>query len=410
MRLTRGGYEAAVAAGLTLFVFATNRFSGAHAWGGDVINYERMAEAAPGLPDGGPIGSVFTDRFSLHYLTGLAADLTGLSVRTTYRVGALAFVLLAIAAAALVLHSLGVRRWVYTVGLSAFVLGAYSDIRDVLQAPGALQDIAFVLGAAIVLLGLIRADVRIVLPGAVLGVVARQSMLLVALAAAAWILLDPAWRDRRRALAAAAVVLLTGAAYGLIKLATDSFSRPFAPDSLGETVLAAPGTPRELAAHLARCAIAVAVPAALLVATLVILRLRELPVRLWLCLLMFGALAVQPVLISPDYPTFAHNEQRLAGFALLPLAAALAIALEEAAARGAIGTPKRWMEAAFVGLLALASLHHVTTWLGPASLAQFLALQVIAAAGLVAGLALLVRYGRMTRSNATRPPSTSYSP
>jgi hypothetical protein len=394
LRLERGEYQLRVAAALGLFVLATNAWSDASSWGGDVVNYERMAHAAPGLPGGSAIGSAFTERFGFHWLVGAFADATGTGVRTSYHLAALVCALLVVLVAAAIFRALDVRRWVYVVGLAAFVLAAYSDIRDVLQAPGAVTDLTFVLGAAVMLLGLVRVNPGLVIAGVLVGLVARQTMLLAVLATAAWVLLDPAWRaqpTRRRAGTAAGALLAAAVAYVAIRAAVDPFTTPGAPDSPADTIVVHSGTPRELGAHLLRCAIAVTVVAVPLLAALALLRARAIaiPRRVWLSLLLFASIFIQPVVISPGFVGFASNEQRLAGLALLPLCAALAIALEAAARRGAVPDPSPRVLALVVGLLALGSLHHVSTWVGPASLAQFLVLQLVAALGVAAAVTRL---------------------
>ena len=47
--------------------------------------YQRIAEAAPGLPDSG-IGSAYGERFAGHWLAGSLADWLGLSIPDAYRV------------------------------------------------------------------------------------------------------------------------------------------------------------------------------------------------------------------------------------------------------------------------------------------------------------------------------------
>src|SRR4051812_14326885 len=82
-------WAVAVAAGTLVAI--TNRWVGnvgIHPWGGDVTSYERIASAAPGLPSA-RLGSAYTGRFAVHFVTGLLSDVLGIGLHAAYRVVAL---------------------------------------------------------------------------------------------------------------------------------------------------------------------------------------------------------------------------------------------------------------------------------------------------------------------------------
>jgi hypothetical protein len=381
-------------AGLLVALLLPNRWTGnasIHPWAHDIVAYQKVAAAAPDLP-AGHIASAHAERFVPHYLVGLLSDLTGLSLHASYRIAALACIAATLLVAERIFANLRPPWWIYALGLSLFALAPYS-LREVILMPGSFTDLVFVLGVGLVLLGLLRVRFSLVLFGALVALSGRQTALLFAAAAACWILFAPEWREHplRTRLAEAAGMLITlGGVYLVIKAVTKSFSIHFAPDSPSDTIIFGPPSVHHLITHLARCADPILVPGAALATVLVILasaglRARDLPMRFWLCLLLCAAIVIQPIVINPDFPGFSNNEQRLAGLGLLPLCVALAIALIEADRRRLI-LPSPALVAAGLGLIFVASLHHIFTIVGPSNVRQFAAIQIIAALLLAAGL------------------------
>lgn len=388
---------------LLAFLLLTNRFKVPHVWGNDVESYIAIAAAAPQFPERA-VGSAYAGRWVPHWAVGALQGLTGLSLHATYWTVALGLVVGLLVVACAVFASADLSPGLGPIGVAAFALAPYASIRATLTAPGLLQDLVFVLGLAVCLVGLLRVSPALVLGGIVLALCGRQTMLLVLPVAAVWILIEPAWSaSTRRRWWAAAVVGVGAAAYAAILAVAAGFDFPFGPDGLGDTVVLDPPGLRAAASHLGRTAIPFVALGAVLAAVAFVLargrvRVGDVPRRVWLALAMWAAIVVQPLLISPDFPGFAFNEQRLAGLGLLPFVLAVVLALDVAVTRGLLGV-RRTGSAIAAGVLAIASLSHIFTWIGPSNLAQFLALQ-LAAAAVLFGLVVVAAGGRPRLSAA----------
>lgn len=415
---TRSQLEARMLiAGLFIaFLLLTNYWTGlpshTHPWGTDVISYQEMAAAAPGLPHIA-IGSAYTQRFVPHYLVGLFAWATAVGIHPAYRIiWALCFAGL-IGAFVRVLLALRLSTVVFAISFALFVLDPYS-LRESILTPGAVQDLSFVLGLGLLMWGLLDSSFALVLVGSVVAILSRQTELLVAPVAAYWVLRGLGWREQatgQRRRRAAAVILLTALLYIAIDLVTSSFTKRFEPSFPHDTILPllVPSHAHlsTLASHLGRCAIPLIMPAAVILATLLATRLRgarvwRLPFEFYASLAIGLAVIVQPIGVSPSFPGFAHNEQRLDGIGLLPIAIAAAIALREGQRRGTLDlSPTRvWI---VLAALLVGSLHHIFTRIGPPNLTAFVALEILAAA--VVFLALVAP----ARSGPTSAPARGYA-
>jgi hypothetical protein len=374
------------------FLAITQRWTAPRVWGNDAVSYSMMSSAAPGLPGADTVGSAYAGRFFPHYLVGLMHEL-GLGLHTAYWVVGIAGVIALALVFAAILRTLDVPLAVALLVLLAFVAAPYSTPRETLLAPGLLQDLVFVLGLGVCVLGLVRLSFPVVLGGVLLALAGRQTALLVVPVVAAWLLLDEPWRAAsplpRRRVQVAVVVVAGVALYGVILAITSAFSYHFAPDGFDDTLLGSPPSAKDFVSHVGRTLVPAVVPGAVLLATAFLLWRdglgpERLPRRIWLLLALWGVVLVQPLIISPDFPGFEFNEQRLAGIGLLPLYVAVAILLREAVEVGAVRMPRAWVCGAAVAV-AVASLSHVYSSVGPRSLPQFLVLQVLAAA-VLAGL------------------------
>jgi hypothetical protein len=132
-------------------------------------------------------------------------------------------------------------------------------------------------------------------------------------------------------------------------------------------------------------------PAAVLMATLIVAKLRNraaggLPFEFYGCLAVAAAVIIQPLGVSPTFPGFAHNEQRLVGIGLLPLVLAAAVALRYAQMNGRLALGRQGL-AIVIAFLAIGSLHHIYTVIGPPNLKDFVALELVAA-GIVGAVIL----------------------
>jgi len=187
-----------------------------------------------------------------------------------------------------------------------------------------------------------------VLVGLVAATLGRQNGLPLAVVAAAAILLDARWRARRWVYAALAIVVPV-----VVYVVPHEASRSWSDDSgrglLGMTVGGSWGGHSGIG-HLARCAVAIAIPAALLAVGWV--RTRRAP--LWAPLALGVCVVAQAVALAPDW---SHAEPRLAGLALPALAIAAVPCLT--------GAHLRTREAAIAAVgIGLASFHHIYSNVG----------------------------------------------
>jgi hypothetical protein len=405
----RGGARELVLVLIPLVVFGvTNRW---FSWSGgidylhegDVASYQAMATAAPGLPHS-DIGSAYTERFVVHYLAGSLAALTRLDLHLVYRVLWAVVFLGLVAAVAATLRVLSVRGLRFGIAMTLLVMSPYA-LRYYAIVPGMLADLVFELGIAVALLGMASRRVRLLLVGAVVAAVARQTALLAVPPLAVWLLLDGSWPWRQRRAVAPALVVLPLLAYLGIRVVTSSFTRPFAPRIPDDTILPLLGDLPGSASTLVDHALHVAAPllvVLVLLATALLLRGR--PWRLdrfaWMCLTVGALISLQPLVISPSYPGFADNEPRISALGLIPFVLALAVTLP---AEVAAGTRRRpILIGALAVLLTVASLHPIYTVVGPQSTGQFLAIQVVAA---LAGAAMVAAaFGREPSARRAASP------
>src|SRR5205823_5217845 len=194
------GYRLAAAGAWLAAVWATTHW---YSWqrsvdllfGSDMVEYERVARAAPGFPDQ-PLPSQHADRFVPHYLVGLASD--GLHVRDRLVYYVAAFVLLSLIVFLFdrLVAPLGLRRLEYTVTLGALIANPYL-FRFLAICPGRLADSVFILGGLVALLGLLRGNPWTLLAGLVIATLGRSEAVFpfVALAPIG-VALSPDWRGK----------------------------------------------------------------------------------------------------------------------------------------------------------------------------------------------------------------------
>ena len=229
----------------------------------DSAFYGAIARAAPGFVDE-PVLRAYAQRFAPHWVVGVVADATGLSVGAVYR----AATVLVLAGVLLLLHAtlarVGLEVRPYALAIGVVAASAY-PLHYLLAAPGMLSDAVFVLGLTALLFGLVRGSLSLALVGIAVATLGRQTALPVGLAAAAWTVLDPAWRTRRT-LAAASLVAVPVGLYAVLHLASDSFSAPRPADVDDLTILGFFTSAHALAEHVGLVLLGVAVPAALVAA------------------------------------------------------------------------------------------------------------------------------------------------
>lgn len=337
----------------------------------DMDVYEVIARAAPGLPDTDVLRA-YAQRFPVHWLIGVAHDVTDVPLHTLYRVAAIACVALILVAMHVALTALGLDARAYALSLGVVAASAY-PVHYLLAAPGMLSDGVFVLGLSVMLVGFVRGGLWVALAGLALATVGRQSALPLGVAAAAWAAFLPAWRPLRFR-AAACFLLVPAAIYGVLQIASDSFSAPRSAGIDDLTVIGFFTGVEPLADHVGRVALGIAVPVALVAGAW--LRTRgEAP---WGPLLVAAAVAGQPLVLGPL--ANASNEPRLAGLAAPAFAVAAAMLL-----RGAVlGRAETLVCAAAI---AAAGLHHRYTIAGLEQNAVWATVELVSAGIVVLVLA-----------------------
>ena len=334
----------------------------------DVRYYEVIARAAPSFPDERVLRP-YAERFPAHWLVGSVSELTGASLENVYRVASIVFVAAALVLTHAAIRSLGLGTRAHAVALGLLAASAY-PLHYLLAAPGMVSDGLFLAGLAATLLGFVRGRFALVLAGLVVATLGRQTAVPVALVAALWVLLAPAWRPRRIA-AAAATVVAPVATYLVLRTVGDGFASPHIGDREDLTVLGFLASPSLFAEHVARTGLGIAVPAALVLGLWWRTR-AHLPRG---PLLVAAAIVAQPFLLGPS--SAGDNETRLAALSLpaLVLAAAALLAHVRLTRREAI---------VLVATIAVAGLHPRYTWPPPYTSAVWAALVAVAALVLIA--------------------------
>jgi hypothetical protein len=396
---SRIGWLLAASFGLLVFMGATTKWVTWHAaiWqykSFDDVNYRLMAQAAPGLLHGRIIPEWHAERFAVAWVVGESAKILGYGVVTSFRVWIIVVILLICLVLADILIRIGLSLQAGIVCMAVFVLNAYS-LRPYLLAPGSVDDLALVLGITIAVRGLVVRSPVSLLGGLLLATISRQTALPPAAVGALAVALDPAWRDRLgrwRVPFAVATIVLPLAVYAVIRIVSHPFAGP--PPSLDAmTLLGASLSMGSLVQHFARCINVQLSVAALLLAVWWVGRFvpgaigsgQPSPTpgaraAIYACLGFGLAIIAQPVLMNPVWATF--NENRLSVMGLIPLVVALALMLGELERARAQALSVRTAAAA-VGLLALASFHHIYTVIGTANKGETLVLEAIVAVALL---------------------------
>ncbi len=393
----RNGLAAPLLVGVAVilaFVLLTNT------WGNelelDVQTYKTIADAAPGFPDT-DLGSAFTERFVSPWVAGSLADLLpGDSLDWLWLiVVACAITTLTLLLAICTRLQLGVTATLLCFAIVA--LNPYA-LRLMISQPGTVDPL-FVAGMTVVLWALVAQRLAWVVGGSLIALLGRQTALLAVPAAMPWLYAGEGWRDRPqrdRIRTIVGIVVMLVVVYGVLKLATSSFTYAFAPSIPGNTILPVlgdPGSLSQLAEQVARVAAPLALGTAALAGVLIGMarsgaRLR-LPIEFWTSVLVTIAIVVQPLLISPNFEGFEHNVARLSALGVVPLAVALAYALR--AANEQLEHASWWAIAGGALVLLAGSLNDRGLIVGPDGNAQFFVLELVTAVALAALIAAQFR-------------------
>jgi hypothetical protein len=364
-------------------------------FGSDVVEYERVARAAPGFTNE-PLPSQHADRFVPHYLIGLISDALRVDDRIVYYVVAFLLLGLIVLLVDRMIAPLGLRRLEYAVAIGALIGNPYI-FRFLAICPGRLADSVFIIGGLVALLGLLRGNPWLLVGGLAAATCGRSEAVFPLAALAPFgVLLSQEWRGKTPRVRITSAVLALGvplAVYGLLRLADHTFSVRDHPKFFGLTIF---GTFRDLpesggrfGLHVARIIVGITGALAVLVGALAARRLGRysaLPFAFWAGLA--GGIAVSG-------EAFVLNPRWIDGSE--PLLSALGAAFFAVAAAAALGTLDigRWRLQITGGLVALGalavlSLNHRYAAITPVSTpGQFAALTavfaVVAAAAIAVG-------------------------
>jgi hypothetical protein len=376
----------------------------------DVKAYLQISGAAPHFPKA-PLGSAYTERFSIHYLVGLLHKGTGLSLITTYRVVGMIVAAGILWVAILTLRRLGLHGTFFRICLTIFVLNPYS-FRYYALAPGMLADPVYELALAVCLYAAIARRTGWLLVSAFAAILARQTALTTVPVFAVWILMDPRWADMKRRLRwLLAAVLVVGplVIYGGIRAIVSSFSHSYEPHIPKDTIfelLTKSGSTHALASHVFHTLVPVILVLGLLISgALVHSRMRPSAFRspaFWGCLATGLVIFGETVVISPDFPGYKGNEPRLSALSLLAFTLALGVMLRHFGP-GSV-RHRGLLEALLMLVLAGMSLHHLYSSFGPTTSSQFVAGQVI---GSFVAIVLIGRLVFGTSGGAASDPGPS---
>ena len=375
-------------------------------FGSDVVEYERVARAAPGFTDT-PLPSQHADRFVPHYLVGVVSDALLVRDRLVYYV--VAFVLLGLMVFLVdrLIAPFGLRRLEYAVAIGSLIANPYL-FRFLAICPGRLADSVFMLGGLVALIGLLRGNPWLLIGGLIAATLGRsEAVIPLVVLAPIGVLVSREWRakpPRPRFGTAVCAFAVPLAVYGLVRLADHTFSVRDHPGFFGLTIF---GTLRDLphgsgrfGLHLARIVVGIAGALAVLLGAMAARRLGRysaLPFPFWAALAGGLAVSGEAFLLNP---TWINGSE--------PLLAALGAAFFAVAAAAALGSldVDRWTLGLTGGLVALGglavmSLNHRYAAITPVSTpGQFAALTV--AGGIAVGVAIAI--GGSSRAVARAEP------
>src|SRR5262249_39013396 len=139
----------------------------------DVVSYEQIARAAPGLPSQ-PLPQQHAERFPVHWTGGVISDATGAGLHLVYRVVTIALLLALIAVVVDALQRLKLDLRARAVLVGVLVASTY-PVRFLLAAPGMAADALFLVGLAVVVWAFVADREEVVVAGLVVAVLGRQT-------------------------------------------------------------------------------------------------------------------------------------------------------------------------------------------------------------------------------------------
>ncbi len=347
----------------------------------DTNSYMTIAQAAPALPVLAPealLPTNHTARFAVPYIAGTIAHFTGISHERLFLLATLFFCGVVVWVCHKMLEELACTDSQYALAMALLIFNPYM-FRYYLAVPAMVNDVVFVAGLALTLLGLVRGGFGMVLAGGLLAIAGRQNALVFLPALGLWMVLGEQWRTggmvrslTRFGIVAASVVVV----YVVIGRVIAPFSvRGMEGDAIMGFVrwVLAPsaGKAKVFAEYFLRTIICLLFPIMILFAAALVRRLRGvkisdffawMPREFWLSSLFVAALYGFAFLGGPEL--FMSGVTRYVSHALPAMTLAFAFAMKrynlfadaEASPMLALGA-----------LCAMGSFHHMTTFGGTTS-------------------------------------------
>ena len=362
-------------------------------FGSDMPEYERVAQAAPGLPSQ-PLPSQHADRFVPHYLVGLGSDAFHVGDRPLYYVSAIVLLFVIVALVDRLLAPLDLGRLEYALCIGALVANPYL-YRFLAICPARLADSVFIVGGAVALLGLLCRNPWLLVGGLVIATLGRsEAVFPLVLLAPIGVALSPLWREgppRRRLAVAVSAFVVPLVAYALLRVADRSFSVRDHPGFFGLTIFGSlrdlPGSGGRIGLHLARILIGIAAACAIIVGALVARRSRRLgrlPFPFWAGLAGGVAVSGEAFLLNPAWIKGSEPLLSALGAAFFVVAAAAALSSLSREGRTMGRLPAALAIAGLVGT----SLHHRFAAISPVSTpGRFAALAAFSAVAVAVAIA-----------------------
>jgi hypothetical protein len=338
----------------------------------DTIDYMAIAAAAPHLPSPS-LEYHHAQRLVVPFVIGIASKSLGLSYEKMFLIAALLCCALVIVVADLIFDELKLSPPVAFLCLSLLVLNPYT-FRYYLAVPVMINDLVFVLGLAIGILGLFKKKFVLVLGGLILAAIGRQTAILLLPGFILWFYRGAGWREfsaGRKVFFSALCCLAVLGVYELTAYAASFFS---ARNLIGFDLLGMyywlRRTPHvvDLLTFVARGVVPFLFPLALLIAAGWSFPQKAALPEFLLCILMTALLVSQPVLAGPAMVT--KNMTRLSSLGFFPLLIALALRLQNV--RFDFQSPRFFL---LIALIVFGSFHHMSSIIaGDMSLAPWFSL------------------------------------
>ncbi len=334
---------------------------------GDVSHaYEKIAKIAPAfLTESLPFHH--TQRFFIHYVVGCVSKFFDLQLYSTYLGAVLACITIVVLVFHFILKHLEVSNTIYRVCMGILFFSPYT-FRYYLLVPGMSADLVFILGVALLVLGLLKVFPIFIFLGMAVSLLGRPTLLLGLPVILSWTFLEPSWKyfNLKNKIILSFIFLLWCFVFlKFVNWFAVKISPGIFPEVKGYTIfsffVSSEFNIVKLLIHYLR----IFVPFLLLGFLFFRHFLKNKKNLLfWLHVFLGLSIVAQPFFTNPN--TVIGNGARLSTLGVVPIIVALGLFL-----RNATKFSNKYYEVFFFIFLFLFSLHHLYSWLGPFSVNSF---------------------------------------